>query len=62
MKNIFPLGFAKYLSYSEVQKNRKFLDQISASREFVLNLLQKHWFVIVRVKGDQRFVVRKGYC
>ena len=32
VKNIFPLDFAKYLSYSELQKNR---------REFVVYLLQK---------------------
>ena len=26
MKNLFPLDFAKYLSYSEVQKNSKVTD------------------------------------
>ena len=35
------LDFAKYLSFPEVQNNSKVVNQISARREFVLNLLQK---------------------
>ena len=46
MKNISPLNFAKYLSYSEAQKNSNVVNnwkQISASWDFFLNLLQNHF-------------------
>ena len=46
MKNISPLNFAKYLSYSEAQKNSNVVNnwkKISASWDFFLNLLQNYF-------------------
>ena len=42
-KNIFPQDFAKYLSYSEVQKNSKVVNVQIRSLRIVLNLLQKRY-------------------
>ena len=42
-KNIFQQDFAKYLSYSEVQKNSKVVNVQIRSLRIVLNLLQKRY-------------------
>ena len=59
MKNIVPQDFAKYLSYSEVKKNRsKFaghlLQKLSMGTSFSKVNELSNWFVILRVAVDQK--------
>ena len=74
MKNISPLNFTKYLSYSEVQKNKDVVNNWNRFKQLTFiclvygyQLIQNRsmgsfWqFVIVRNEGNQIFLVRKGY-